>query len=168
MRPQRQTDPRTQPELRSLVAPTGVGDLILPAGAVAEVVAYDGEIGARPGGVDWLLGRLQWRNHRVPVMDLGRSREVLDSGTASGYRRRHPSALICVTPSGNQALPYVGLLVAATPRLVRLRAADIEPAAAGPERVFTLYHLEYLGQPAWVPDLDRIEREVLALGPLGS
>jgi hypothetical protein len=51
---------------------------------------------------------------------------------------------------------------------VRLRAADIEPAVDGPERAFALYHLEYLGQPAWVPDLDRIEREVLGLGPLGS
>ena len=81
---------------------------------------------------------------------------------------RNSDAPASWSSNGNQALPYVGLLVAATPRLVRLCVADSEPAADGPERVFAHSHLEYLGQPSWVPDLDQIAREALGLGPLGS
>jgi chemosensory pili system protein ChpC len=159
---------QTEPEVRGLVAPTACGDLILPTAAVAEVVAYAGEARVRPSAPDWLLGDLEWRGQRVPLIDLGRPPEWANPEVEPARRRQHCSALICHTPSGNRTLPYVGLLVAAAPRLVRLRAADLTPAADDAQRPFALCHLEYLGSPAWIPDLDRVEREGLRLGLLDS
>ncbi len=156
-------------ELRVLVAPTALGDLLLPSAAVAEVVSYAGEARMRQGGPAWLVGDLDWRGQRVPLVDLGPTAEAdLPSRGPTGSRRQRPCALICFSPSGNRALPYIAILVADSPRLVRLGAADLHEAVDPPPRPFALYALAYQGRPAWVPDLDLVERQGLLLGLLGA
>jgi len=155
---------QVEPEVRGLVAPTADGILVLPMGAVAEIVTYDGQGAPHPGGPEWLLGDFPWRGQRVPLIDLGSPTTSASFAGDAAQRRLRPSALVCFTPNGNQALPYIALLLADTPRLVRLRAADLSESARAPEGLFVLYHLEYLGRPAWVPDLDQIERELMLQG----
>jgi chemosensory pili system protein ChpC len=149
-------------ELRGLVAATGAGDLLLPTSAVAEVVAYGGEAGSRTGEPVWLIGELKWRDRQVPLIDVvphevGLARAPVD-------RHRRPHVLVCFTPSGNRALPYVGLLVSGLPRLIRIRIDDLIPTADATARPFALCALEFQGRPAWVPDLDEVERQGLRYG----
>lgn len=157
-------------QVRGLLAPTGYGDdLLLPTTAVAEVVAYGGEARTRKAGPAWLVGDLDWRGQRVPLIDLGTAPEdeaIPRSDT--DIRRRRPCVLICFTPSGNKALSYIGFLLAGLPRLVRFGAEDLVPAKHSMKRPFFLCALELQGRPAWVPDLDEAERQGLLLGLLGA
>jgi chemosensory pili system protein ChpC len=150
-----------QAELRCLVAPTAQGDLVLPTSAVAEVVAHGGEARIRKGSPEWLMGDLKWRDLRVPLIDLGAQAHM--PAPAAGTRRPHPYALICFTPSGNQALPYIAFLVAGLPRQARIHREDLVPATNPTARPFLLYALELQGRPAWIPDLDALERQGLVL-----
>ena len=163
----RSGDPGPAAEVRGLIAPTALGDLLLPTAAVAEVVAYAGEAHTRKGGPEWLAGNLDWRGQQVPLIDLGADAHGGTAQGDAGPRRRHPCALICFTPSGNRALPYLAFLVADSPRLIRIRADDLTQATSLPKRLFTLHALEYRGRPAWVPDFDRIEQQWLLLAPGG-
>jgi chemosensory pili system protein ChpC len=161
-----QFQPRRQaePEVRGIVAPTTDGILLLPMGAVAEIVTYDGQQVPKPGVPEWLLGELPWRGQKVPLINVASSAKSASFAGDAGQRRRHPSALVCFTPNGNQALPYIALLLADTPRLVRLRSSDLAESAQAPDGLFVLYRLQCLGQPAWVPDFDEIERELMLQG----
>jgi hypothetical protein len=82
--------------------------------------------------------------------------------------RSRPCVLIAFSPNGNRALPYFGFLVADSPHLVRVHAADLAPEKVPQTRSFVLHALEFQGRPAWVPDLDEVERQLLQLGLHGT
>ena len=154
--------------VRALGAQTALGFLLLPSAAVVEVVSYAGDAQARPNGPDWLIGELDWREHRVPLVDLAGTPRPTQAQSETGVRRQRPCALVCFTPSGNRALPYIAILVPDSPRMMRIVADDLSPAIDPPSRPFALYDLAYQGTPAWVPDLDMIESKTLSLGLLAS
>ncbi len=147
-------------EVRGIVLPTGAADLLMPNAAVVEVIAYcDPE--PYPSAPGWLLGAVYWRGRDVPLVSLAAA------GTgAAAPRLPRARLVICYTPSGNSALPYVGILTVTPPRLARLSAEMLEPAQMDPDNPFVLHALTYAEQPAWIPDMDAIERAVLeALQP---
>lgn len=155
-------------EIRGLMAPTAQGEMLLPSTAVAEVVAYSGEARSRSVGPPWFVGELDWRGQRVPVVDPGRVVDGVPRTGSPGLRRSRPCVLIAFSPNGNRALPYFGFLVADSPHLVRVHAADLAPEKVPQTRPFVLYALEFQGRPAWVPDLDEVERQLLQLGLHGT
>jgi chemosensory pili system protein ChpC len=69
--------------------------------------------------------------------------------------------VICFTPSGNSALPYIGILAIGPPRLARLTEQVLEPVPKTVDNPFVLHELIYSQEPAWIPDMDAIERAVL-------
>jgi chemosensory pili system protein ChpC len=151
-------------EVRGLIAPTTQGSLLLPSAAVAEVVAYSGDVRVHKAGPPWFLGQLDWRGQRAPLIDLGiAGGDMAPTGDARA-RWRRPCVLVCFSLNGNRALPYIGFLVADSPRLVRIRPGDLVQQDI-PEKVpLVLYGVELQGRSAWVPDLDDVESQVLALG----
>jgi len=132
-------------------------NLLLPNSAVAEILTY-----RRPdpvkGTAAWLLGVLDWRDNLVPMISLG----AAQTGRKPEDIGRRASIAVCYTPSGNPDLPYVAMLATDTPRLVNFRAANMKPASATRTNPFFLHPLIYDKQPAWIPDIDAIERAVLA------
>ena len=149
------SEARASKEVRGIVLPTGAADLLMPNAAVVEVIAYcDPE--PYPSAPGWLLGAVYWRGRDVPLVSLA----AAGTGAASP-RLPRARLVICYTPSGNSALPYVGILAAVSPRLARLSAEMLEPAQMDPDNPFVLYALTYAEQPAWIPDMDAIERAVL-------
>jgi len=98
----------------------------------------------------------------VPLIDVAAQEGV--SVRAPADRQHRPHVLICFTPSGNQGLPYVGLLVAGLPRLIGIHVDDLVPVADATARPFLLCALEFQGRQAWIPDLDEVEREGLRFG----
>jgi chemosensory pili system protein ChpC len=148
-------------ELRGVVLPLGPADLLLPNVGVAEVLSYrDPEPVVH--GPPWLLGRVTWRERSVPLVSLPAA-AVPPSPVERGPRAR---LVVCFTPNGNAALPYLGLLCVGPPRLARFRADNLQPAEPEGENPFVLHTLTYGDRPAWIPNLDALERALLeALEP---
>jgi len=143
--------------LGGIVLPAGDVNLLLPNSAVAEIITY-----RRPDPVKstfaWLLGIIDWRDNLVPVISLAADQ----GGKAREELGRRACFVVCYLPSGNPELPYVAVLASAAPRLVRFRAIDIKPASAALTNPFVLHSLSYDSQPALIPNMDAIERAVLA------
>jgi chemosensory pili system protein ChpC len=150
-------------EVRGLIAPTTQGNLLLPTAAVAEVVAYSGDVRVRKGEPAWFLGELDWRGQRPPLIDLGAlgGDKAVPGDTRAPWRR--PCVLVSFSLNGNKDLPYVGFLVADSPRLVRIRPGDLLSQETSEKHALVLYAVELQGRSAWIPDLDEVERQVLPL-----
>jgi chemosensory pili system protein ChpC len=155
-------------EVRGLIAPTTQGNLLLPTAGVAEVVAYSGGLRGREGAPSWFLGELAWRGQRPPLIDLGTTAGNGASPVADARARwRRPCVLICFSLNGNPVLPYVGFLVADSPRLVRIRPGDLVLNGTSERHPLVLYAAQLQGRAAWIPDLDAVERQVQGLGRKG-
>lgn len=143
-------------DIRGVVFPTGASDLLLPNAAVAEVVGYQhpSTYASAPG---WLLGSVGWRGLSVPLVSLA----LADARPVEVSRGQRARLVVCYTPSGNQALPYVAVLALGPPRLTRFNGLVLEPPEAPPENPFVLHGVTFLTRPAWIPDMDAIERAVL-------
>jgi chemosensory pili system protein ChpC len=150
-------------EVRGLIAPTTQGNLLLPTAAVAEVVAYSGDVRVRKGEPAWFLGELDWRGQRPPLIDLGAlgGDKAVPGDTRAPWRR--PCVLVSFSLNGNKDLPYVGFLVSDSPRLVRIRPGDLLSQETSEKHALVLYAVELQGRSAWIPDLDEVERQVLPL-----
>jgi len=146
--------------VRCVALPTGAADLLLPNIAVAEILGFRDPT-PYDSAPDWLLGTLSWRGFTVPVVSVAMaSANLVEAGV--GQRTR---VVICYTPSGNRSLPYVGIFAIGPPRLTRITPQVLEPADAQPQNPFVLHGLTYAEQPAWIPDMDAIERAVLEAIP---
>ena len=151
------TDPMAHPEdVRGVVLLTGASDLLLPNSAVAEVVGYKPPA-PYSSAPDWLLGAVTWRGFAVPLISLAMA-SAKPVEVASGQRAR---LVVCYTVSGNRALPYVAILALGPPRLTRFRPQALEPTPDLPENPLVLHGLTFAERPAWIPDMDAIERAVL-------
>jgi len=148
-------------KVRGVVIPAGEADLLLPNAAVAEVVAYQD---ATPfaSAPPWLIGALTWHDRSVPLVSLAAA-DADARNLAPGHRAR---SVVCYTPNGNPALPYVGLLAMGPPRLAHFRVQDLTPTDQRPANPLVLFALTYGERSAWIPDMDAIEMAVLtALKP---
>ena len=59
----------TQEKIRSLWVPLRGMNLLLPNAAVAEIGSYRRPLPIE-GTPEWLLGRVRWRDHEIPVLSL--------------------------------------------------------------------------------------------------
>ena len=147
----------TSHEIRGVLLPVASRPLLLPNAAVAEVIAFqepeaDGRV--EPG---W-MGMLDWRGQRLPVVSFAGL--LGESQTRGGGRER----IVVLNALGGTPLDYMGLHVLAPPRLARITRDSLEPDPEGmPDSDLVAAALVFDGQPAWIPDLDRIEARVAAL-----
>ena len=139
-------------EIRAVLIPLQSGSLLLPNATVAEVVGY------RPpetvdGGPDWLLGEIEWRQSRIPVVAFERT--LGDEPGDAGHRAR---IVVCNTLNGNPDQPHIGILAQSIPRLVRVLEAGLEVRESGTDSSAPVLRVVSVnGQPAWIPDLDLLE-----------
>jgi chemosensory pili system protein ChpC len=142
--------------MRGLMLPLGARSLVLPNVAVAELVGFQEPV-AEPDAPDWLLGSIQWRGRRIPLVSFNAAL----GGDATEMQGRRKRIAIVNTLSGNPQLPYIGLLTVGISRLVRIRADNLVADPEGEvESALLLDSLTVAGQPAWIPDLDRLEQMV--------
>jgi chemosensory pili system protein ChpC len=145
--------------MRGVLLPVGERSLLLPNAAVAELVGFQ-EPAPEDGAPDWLLGSIQWRGRRVKVVSFG---AVAGAGPAGLPGQRLRIALLN-TLNGNPELPYIGLLTLGISRLVRASADNLAPDPSGEvDSDLVLRSVTVGGQPAWIPDLDRLERMLVEL-----
>jgi chemosensory pili system protein ChpC len=147
-------------ELRGVLFPVGSRFLLLPSVAVAEVIGYQ-EPEAAPGDPQWLLGRLSWRGRAVPLVSFERAL----GHPAQERKERRTRIAVLNTASGNPQLPYIALLSPGVSRLARISAENLEEDPEGmPLSELVAESVSISGQPAWIPDLDALERMVTTAG----
>lgn len=144
--------------IRSVLIPLGSTCLVLPNAAVAEIVGHrqPAPIADTP---EWLLGTLDWRGYRVPLVSL----QDLWEGTPAAVTRSS-RVVVCNTISGSGQLPFIALLGAEIPRLIRIDGDSLAGGHGDAEdRPGVLRQVELYGQQAVIPDLDDLETMCLEL-----
>jgi len=132
--------------------------LILPNTAVAEIINY-----RDPTPVDnspeWLLGTMEWRGTRIPLMSLesamGKSMPVISS-------QNHIAILNSI--SDDDTINFYALVTGSLPRLVNLDEKAITAAANDDKEDLVLSNVLVNKKAAIIPDLDAIENMVKETG----
>ncbi|UCE88479.1 MAG: chemotaxis protein CheW [Pseudomonadota bacterium] len=144
--------------VRCVYIPLREGALLLPNTAVAEVI---GAMAPEPlaGAPAWLMGRLTWRERRIPLVSFEAA-----SGGEPAPPNRDSRIVVLNTLNGNQRMPYIGILSQAIPqlRLASERNLVGDSEVSVHEQSVASY-VKVDGESAIVPDLDDIERRLVQL-----
>ena len=145
------------PEVRGVTIPLTGCRLLLPNACVSEVITY-GSPQQLDDAPDWVLGTINWRGWRAPLVSYAQRVGAAEEEPTSAAK-----VAILKAFSGVHTMPYVGLLAQGFPRLTTVTADDIkvEPQSSTPEGA--LFSVVVDSEKALVPDLDAIEDVVLPL-----
>ena len=143
--------------IHCLMIPISNEILLLPNASIAEVIGYQ-EPESGKEAHDWLIGRINWRDYRVPVISF-----EMASGLESSAKARKGSRIaILNTLNGNSKLPYIGLLTQGIPHLQVVQEKNIIPNSQGDGNGrFVKEHVLVNGEPAAIPDIDELEKRLL-------
>lgn len=135
-----------------LLLPLNQDIMLLPNAAVAEVIPYSEAI-AVEDAPDWLIGYINWRDRRIPLVMF----ETASDGQAG---RVHKGCRIAVlnTLNGNNELPYIAVLMQGLPSLQVVRSNMIQYADRPTmQRQSIKAYVNLNGVAALMPDIDDLE-----------
>lgn len=134
-------------QIPSLLVPLGGRPLLVPNVAIAEIVPFDAPVPVA-GKPQWFLGHISWRGVKVPVISVMQLRGEDEDVP--------PEARIAVFNGVGGHVAFYGVISHGIPRLVRVRAQDVEPT----DGMYTPVDDAFVaigGELAIIPNLDRIE-----------
>lgn len=148
-------------ELRGVIVQTGAGQLLLPNSVITEVLSFS-DPDAVDGAPSWLLGLIRWRGWQVPLLDFADLAGVQARATQlQGGRRR---VIVVKALGGNPRLPYMALLADGFPRLVTVKASNLQAPADATDIAACIHAIATLNdEEAIIPDLDKVEAKLTAL-----
>ena len=128
--------------------------IVLPNSAVAEVIAF-----TKPepleGSPEWFLGRITWRERRVPLISFGLASV---SGETSVERSKGDRIAILNTINGNPDIPYIAIVSQGIPSLSVVHRDDISTIESNPQgRQSVAEIVSIAGQTLVIPDIDNLE-----------
>lgn len=144
--------------VHSLLLPLNADIVLLPNAAVAEVIPFSQPL-AIEDAPDWLLGYINWRERRVPLIMY----ESASDGNAGSIHKGCRVAVLN-TLNGNNDLPYIAIVMQSLPSLQIVRANTIQYAdrPAMPRQSVKAY-VNLNGVAAIVPDIDDLEARLLRI-----
>lgn len=154
-----EAEPEIPAEIRGLLVPLSGHALLLPNAAAAEIIDLEGLLPV-PGMPDWYAGIIDWRQRRLPVV---RFEYLLGEEVGHGQRQR---IVVCHSLSPGARYPFIGIVAAAIPHLVRVREEMLQGEAL-PEGWSALplrAALRVAEQPALIPDLPELAARLSELG----
>lgn len=144
-------------EVHGLVIPLQMEvSLLLPNAAVAEIMDSHG-VSALPDSPEWVVGEMDWRQRRLLVV---RFEMLLGESVVAKSTRQ--CIVVCHVLDRQARRPFVGIVAANIPRLVRIQESMLEGMmmpenwSDRPLRAA----LRFDGQAAVIPDLPALEREL--------
>lgn len=143
-------------EIRGLMIPVANGRLLLPNATVAEVMTYS-EPEAKDSGPDWLLGMVNWRGWRLPLVSFSR---IAGIGREDSFANTKIAVLKAL--GGDPKLPYLAVLTQGFPRLATVTPESLVPTDDDGQRAAgVLAEVLLRDDPATIPDLAAIEAMIL-------
>lgn len=148
--------------LSGLLIPILGKQLLLPNVSVAELAAWQPPV-AQDGAPEWFLGQFNWRDRSLPLVSFEACNEQPE--WQAGDVTSHERVVILNGISGDERLPFIGIIVQGIPRSIRLAAKELTPlpGTLGPMEKM---HVQASGEPAVIPDLDRLETLLFESGLL--
>ncbi|GAB3112961.1 chemotaxis protein CheW [Aestuariicella hydrocarbonica] len=136
----------------SLMIPLAGRTLLAPTVTVAEMVAYS-EPEPVPGAPDWLLGFVEWRDLKVPLLSF----EVL---SGEGVPEIQPKSRMAVfnNTGVSDDLPFIALPTQGIPKLVRVTEEDISEAEGLSCRALERMYVMLSGEKLLIPDVSALEQ----------
>jgi len=141
-----------------LLLPLNVDIILLPNAAVAEVIPYSEPVGVEDAP-DWLIGYINWRDRRIPLV-------MFESASDGQPGRIHKGCRIAVlnTLNGNDDLPYVAILLQGLPSLQIVRTNMIQYADRPTmQRQSIKAYVNLNGVAAILPDIDELESRLMRI-----
>ena len=142
--------------LACVMIPMRGRQLLLPNVSVAEVVDFS-SINTEAGANDWLVGYLEWRGQRLPVL----SYDAANGGESSVPGHSRGRIVVLNTIGDNHSrLPFIALVTQGIPSQTRLSENQIRKldGETGPA---DLMQVEVDGDSAWIPNLEYLEKLAL-------
>ncbi|MGY3040144.1 chemosensory pili system protein ChpC [Rhodanobacter sp. TND4EL1] len=145
-------------EIRCVLVPVGNQRLLLPNANIAEVITQSPPE-PLAGAPAWLLGRIQWRGWRVPLVSFTEL-----AGTEAGDAGLSVRVAVLKALGGNPKLPFIAILTQGFPRLTTLNAELIIPTHDGKELPPGVRaHVLVRDDVAMIPDMEWLEATLLDL-----
>jgi chemosensory pili system protein ChpC len=137
---------------------TGAATLLVPNTAVAEIIHYaePERVGDAPS---WMLGTLEWRGLRIPVVSFERAAGGDGEDPGAGHR----IAILNGVNSGDQ-LRFFAIVIRGNPRLVNITHDDISKLAEREPDKLQLQAVNVKDTSAIIPDLAGLEQLVCQAG----
>lgn len=131
------------------------GELILlPNAAVAEVTGYV-RPEPLPDAPDWYLGKIEWRERKVPLVSF----EIASGGGAvSGGTGARIAVLN--TLNANPRVPYIAIVTQGIPSLKLVRERQITNDDVMPRRPSVASVVKLDGNSLLIPDIDDLEKRI--------
>ena len=139
-----------QESIRCMQLPLVNLQLLVPNSAVAEIIGYT-HPEADYAGDGWYDGQISWRGVLVPVVSV---EKMCDQGSAEpGPRSR---IAIIYNPSGDNDLPYLGIILQDIPRAYLAEEERMQDVIEAPGCDYLQGRADIMIEQLVIPDLDAI------------
>jgi chemosensory pili system protein ChpC len=127
-------------------------NLVLPNTCIAEVINYT-EPTPVEDAPDWYLGNILWRGIAIPIVSFETANEVPSANHSGSVR-----IAVLNGVSGEEKLPFYGIIIQGIPRLVTLKESDIrQKDHIDQELPLILSQVDMDDMDAVIPDQVKIE-----------
>lgn len=136
--------------------------MVLPNTAVAEIINYVDPTPVKDAP-DWLLGTLDWRGYRIPLLSI---ENAMGEGTQELASDSRIAILNCV--GGRKTFSFYAIVTKGLPRLVNIDEKIISPIVDGVKNKLVSSSVMLNQVKAIIPDLEEIESMVSKTGVRNS
>lgn len=142
-------------EIRTIVAPLQDGNVLLPNGAVAEVLGYTSPEPLKKAPT-WVLGEIAWNGWQVPIINY----DQLINEHSSSKTTPKSRILIIKTLGESTQVNYIGIVIQGLPRLKKVSAVSLQEIKMEelPRTIFSAVSFDDL--QAYIPELGSLTRTV--------
>lgn len=133
------------------------GRVIIPDVMVAEIVDFQNTVTETDDVPTWYLGKLPWRDIEIPLISF----EAMNSDSFFS-KNRSLKIIVIHAVSSRDKMPYWGFVVNETPKMFRLLSDGIRRADTDESGEVEVMRAEISGEVFIVPDMERIEQNILA------
>jgi chemosensory pili system protein ChpC len=153
-----QSQRRQYDAVHCLLLPLNEDVALLPNAAVAEVIPFT-EAMAVEDAPEWLIGYINWRERRVPLLMF----ETASDGVVARIGKNSRIAVLN-TLNGNSEIPYIAIVMQGLPSLQIVRTNTIQYADRPTiQRQSIKAYVNLNGVAAILPDIDDLEARLMRI-----
>lgn len=139
--------------IRTLIFPLKAGNILLPGAVVAEIIQFREPDFPLADSHEWILGALDWRSHKVPILDYD---QLNGLPPIPPPEPPNPRLVILYGLKLAEAVPFYSFVCQNMPATVMISADQLDQFSA--DKQPGLLGSAKLGEDTvWLPDMDYLE-----------